>query len=288
MAIKIKNLFDNDNLKCIESKGIYSVYEHQNDLSVTPWQSEMEYFMNKMNVRKRQVLCQMENSQVKLQAGAMQWQTGNIQMNSDVAGVKDLLGKFAKGVVSGESAVKPLYSGTGNLMLEPTYNHILIEDLADWNNGIVLDDGLFLACDAQIQESIVRRQDLKTAVFSGEGIFNLSLTGQGQFVLESPVPRAELYEFYLDNDIIKIDGNMAIAWSSTINFTTEKSTKSLIGSALSGEGFVNVFYGTGRILMAPTLYGTEMDTSDGPEDKNATKNVTGAVGNLLGGLLGDD
>ena len=63
----------------------------------------------------------------------------------------------------------------------------------------------------------------------------------------------ELIEFNIENDVVKIDGNMAIAWSGSLDFTVEKSGKSLLGSAVSGEGFVNVYRGTGKILMAPTL-----------------------------------
>ena len=44
---------------------------------------------------------------------------------------------------------------------------------------------------------------------------------------------------------------MAIAWSNSLEFTVEKSTRSLLGSAVAGEGFVNVYRGTGKILMAP-------------------------------------
>lgn len=61
----------------------------------------------------------------------------------------------------------------------------------------------------------------------------------------------ELIMFELDNDEIKIDGNMAIAWSNSLQFTVERSSKSLVGSAVSGEGLVNVFRGSGKILMSP-------------------------------------
>lgn len=44
---------------------------------------------------------------------------------------------------------------------------------------------------------------------------------------------------------------MAIAWSGSLDFTVERSGKSLIGSAASGEGLVNVYRGTGKVLMAP-------------------------------------
>ena len=72
-------------------------------------------------------------------------------------------------------------------------------------------------------------------------------------MLESPVPREELVEFELDNDVLKIDGNMAIAWSSSLQFTTENASKSIVGSTLSGEGVVNVYRGTGKVLVAPTM-----------------------------------
>ena len=114
---------------------------------------------------------------------------------------------------------------------------------------MVLDDGLFLACESKVQQKVVARTNLSSAVLGKEGLFNLCLKGDGIAVIESPVPREELIEFVLDNDEVRIDGNFAIAWSNSLDFRVEKSSKSLIGSAVSGEGFVNVYRGTGRILM---------------------------------------
>ena len=78
-----------------------------------------------------------------------------------------------------------------------------------------------------------------------------TFSGNGIVALESPVPRSELIEIELDNDVIKVDGNFVIAWSKSLDFTVEKSTKSLVGSAISKEGFVNVYRGTGKLLLAP-------------------------------------
>ena len=69
------------------------------------------------------------------------------------------------------------------------------------------------------------------------------------------IPREELITFTLKDDVLKVDGNMAIAWSGSLNFTVERSGKSLVGSAASGEGLVNVYRGTGRVLLAPVLDG---------------------------------
>lgn len=283
--IKINNFFDNSNVKCIAEGGVFSIYEHQHDLSVDSNTAMNSYFMEQMNVKKRQVLCKLDNSTVKLQAGAMQWITGDVEMDSGVSGAKDFFGKLVKGAVTGESAVKPLYTGTGCVMLEPTYNFLLIEDVASWGKGIVLDDGLFLACEGNIQESINKRSDVATALLSGEGIFNLTLSGNGFCVLESPVPREELVEFELDNDVLKIDGNMAIAWSSSLQFTTENASKSIVASTLSGEGVVNVYRGTGKVLVAPTMNGTVNPSSNGPEQTTANSGSDSLVGSIVGGIL---
>ena len=91
-------------------------------------------------------------------------------------------------------------------------------------------------------------------VAGNEGLFNLGIQGYGALCLESPCPKEELIEVTLDNDELKVDGNMALAWSGSLNFTVERSGKSLIGSAASGEGLVNVYRGTGKVLLAPTTY----------------------------------
>ena len=79
--------------------------------------------------------------------------------------------------------------------------------------------------------------------------------GSGVVCLESFCPKEELVEITLQDDVLKVDGNMAIAWSGSLNFTVERSGKSLVGSAASGEGLVNVYRGTGRVLLAPVLDG---------------------------------
>ena len=70
--------------------------------------------------------------------------------------------------------------------------------------------------------------------------------------IQSTFFQEELIEIELNDDVLKIDGNMALAWSGSLQFTVERSSKSLIGSAASGEGLVNVYRGTGKVLMAPT------------------------------------
>ena len=238
--------------KVITQKGKYSLIEYEKDLSVRPESASLAYFASMMNIRKRQVVASLDGSSgVILQAGAMQMMIGPIQVATNIKGAGDLMRKFVGSKVTGETAIKPRYTGSGYLVLEPTYKYILFEDLDHWNGNMVIEDGLFLACDDTISMKVTTRTNLSSAVLGNEGFFNNCLTGRGIAVLESPVPAEELIVVDLDQDIIRIDGSMAIAWSNTLEFTVERTTATLIGSAASGEGLVNVYRGSGRILIAP-------------------------------------
>lgn len=250
---KVKNFLDNDDVKILDQLGAFSVVEYQRDLSVTPQTAMTAYYSAQMNVKKRQLLCDLNVANVTTQSGAMQWMIGNVNATTGLKGVGDFFGKAVRGKVTGESAIKPEYTGSGQLILEPTNKYLILLDAKDWNGSVVLEDGLFLACESTLQHKAVMRSNLSSAVMGGEGLFNLSLQGEGIFCIESYCPKEELIMVELQNDVLKIDGNMAIAWSGTLDFTVERSGKTLIGSAASGEGLVNVYRGTGKVLMCPLI-----------------------------------
>ena len=257
--MRIENL-QNENRKYAKSIGNFHVLEYVQDASVSPMNAMNEYFMSKMNVRRRQVVIDIDKDHSAIiQAGAMQWMGGNVRATSGVKGIGDFLGKAIKGAVTKETAVKPEYVGEGCLVLEPTYKYIILADVGKWGSaGMTIEDGMFLACDANVKSNVVARKNLSSAVLGGEGLFNLSLQGNGVAALESNVPEDELIEVILENDELKIDGNLAVCWSSNLEFTVERSTKTLGGSAVSGEGLVNVYRGTGRVLMCPVAPTTSL------------------------------
>ena len=279
-----QNLMNQSNIEVIASLGGMKVLQHKKDQSVSPLTATTEFYCSQMNIQRKQVLLELNGNSYTVQAGAMQWMSGQVSMESGVKGVGNFLGKTVASAVTKESAVKPIYSGVGQVMLEPTYRHILLTNVADWGGQIVLDDGLFLACDSTLEHKVVSRTNVSSAVLGGEGLFNLSLIGNGVVALESIVPMQELIEIQLQDDVMKIDGNMAIAWSGSLNFTVEKSGKSLLGSAASGEGLVNVYRGTGKIWMAPVMaapYGAGVTNVS----ENASQGQTGTKAGKVG--IGD-
>jgi len=252
-GIRIRNFIgENDNIKVLDKKGPFTVIEYERDLSVTPSEAVNMYFSSKMNVRPRQLVTDLsKTSGIYLQSGAMQWMSGSNKLSSGIKGVGDFGKKFLKSKVTGETTVKPEYSGDGYLVTEQTYKHLILLNLDDWDNNLMIDDGLFLAAEKTVDLSIKKRTNLSSALASNEGIFNTVLHGRGYVCLESKIPLKELIIIEMENETVSIDGPMAIAWTSNLELTVERSANSFVGSAVSGEGLVNVYRGTGKILMAP-------------------------------------
>ena len=252
-GIKIRNFVgENDNILVLDEKGPFKVIEYEKDLSVTPAEAISKYFSSQMNVRPRQLVVDLSKTVgIYLQAGAMQWMSGDNKLSSGITGIGDFGKKYLKSKVTGETTVKPEYNGNGYLVTEQTYKHLILLDLDDWDNNLMIDDGLFLAAEKSVELLVKRRTNLSSAAAAAEGLFNSVLSGKGFICLESKIPFKELIIIELNNDTVSIDGPMAIAWTSTLNLTVERSAKTFVGSAVSGEGFVNVYRGTGKILMAP-------------------------------------
>ena len=235
-----------------ERLGRFSVIEYEKDLSVTPYSAQTAWFASSMNVRKRQVVAELDDDHgVIVQAGAMQMMLGQVDMVTGVKGVGDLMKKAVGSAVTGETILKPHYIGNGSIVLEPTFQYLLLEDMAGWTDGLVIQDGMFLACDDAIELKVCSRKNVSSALFGKEGLFNTILFGEGTVVLESSVPKDELFVVEMEDDELKIDGHQAICWSGSLSFTVERTAPTLIGSAASKEGLVNVYRGTGKVLVAP-------------------------------------
>ena len=250
--MNIKNL-ENNERKYVSSLGNFHVLEYQSDASVAPENARNEYFMSKMGVRRRQIVIELNGKESAIiQAGSMQWMAGHVKATTGIKGVGDFVGKMVKGAITKETAVKPEYVGNGILVLEPTYKYLILVDVGSWGEkGMTIEDGIFYACSGTVKNKLTARKTISSTVLGKEGFFNLSLVGEGVAALESNVPYEELIEVELDDDELKIDGNLAVCWSSGLEFTVERSTKTLVGSAVSGEGLVNVYRGTGKVLMSP-------------------------------------
>ncbi len=202
-------------------------------------------------IRKlRQTRIFLNGGEVVTEAGALQFMKGNVKMKVD-SSVSSIARGLIGSVLTNESSVKPRYTGVGEVYLEPSYEHYLLIILD--NETLVADKGIFYACESSIDVGVFKQKNISSAVAGGEGLFQTQLKGSGIVVVQSPVTVEEILIYELNNETLQVDGNYSILRRGNIDFTVEKSTKSLIGSARSGEGLLQTFRGTGEVWLIPAL-----------------------------------
>lgn len=215
-----------------------------------PAQAAYLHPMKEVGLRYRQVRIGMKQKcSVRLEAGALHYMRGAIQLDADLGDLGKMFRRGLSALASGETIVKPIYTGTGEIFLEPSFQHFLLVELS--GEPLVCDDGMFLACDEGIEVK-AQVNKVSSGLFGGDGWVQPRLDGTGCVVLASPVPFEEIVRVRLDDDVLKVDGKFALARFGDIEFRVEKSTRSLLGSAASGEGLLQVFRGTGEVWLNPT------------------------------------
>ncbi|NKF07791.1 AIM24 family protein [Clostridium gasigenes] len=238
----------------------YDNLEGANDLSTLMQLS----FMKESQVKLKQVRIILDDTAVKIEAGALSYMKGNIKIKNKTGGVLGLGKKLFASKVTGESMFKPVFEGTGEIFLEPTFGHYALIELED--EEIVVDDGMFYACEEEIEVGVAMQKSISSMVFGNEGLYQTKLKGSGIVLLEIPVPEKEILRCKLYKDTLKVDGNFVLLRTGNIDFTVEKSGTSLIGTTLNGEGLLNVYRGTGEVWIVPTkaIYNELSDTGLNP------------------------
>lgn len=197
----------------------------------------------------KRVRISISNGEFRAESGALHYMKGHVTMTCDTGGAASMLKKAVQASLTHESAIKPLYKGTGDVYLEPSSGHYAIIQLR--GEECVVDKGMFFAAEGTVAISAFKNS-VGTSLFGGEGMWQTRLSGTGWVVLTIPVPLCEVHKLYLNDEKLSVDGNFACLRRGSVEFKVEKSTKSIIGSRASGEGLLQTFSGTGEVWVCPT------------------------------------
>src|SRR5699024_9405256 len=160
-----------------EEIGAFKVMEYQKELSLDHSTAQAAYYASKMNVRRRQLVCDVNQSNITVQAGSMQWMAGDVHATTGIKDVADFIGKSFRESVNKESTIKSEYTGISKLILETTYKYIILIDVSNWHESIDIEYGLFLASESQLQHKISKKANFSSAALGGERFYNSGLSG---------------------------------------------------------------------------------------------------------------
>lgn len=183
----------------------------------------------------------MENGSFRYEAGGLHYMIGDLTLESKAPG----MGKMMKSMLTRERIVKPIIRGTGTVYLQPTFGEFYILDLQ--NEQWIVDRGAYYASDIEVEIGSYSNSAV-SAMFSGEKWFQTTVSGTGKVIINAAGP-VEVLE--LNNGKLVVDGSFAVARSSSIDLKVTKATKGIFSTIISGEGLLNTFTGTGKVLIAP-------------------------------------
>jgi uncharacterized protein (AIM24 family) len=215
--------------------------------------AERVYMLNRSGVRLRQLRIRLSSDAVRTEPGALQFLRGAIEMESST-GTGSGLGGLMKGALAaartGETLFKPLYRGTGELYLEPSFGHFWLRQM----NGETLyaDQGLFFCCEDSVKVEAHKVESFSARIAGGEGRYQTKLSGSGIAVFKIPVPRSEIIELELSDETLQVDGSFALLRTGAVHFSVERASNTLAGAVTSGEGLLQTFRGAGTVWIAPT------------------------------------
>ena len=208
------------------------------------------FYASQVGMRLKQIKIQLQNGAAQLETGIMQFMKGNIDADTTLGGLGGLAKKMLTNALTQETTFRPRYRGIGDIYCEPTFGHFML--LALSNEEAIIDKGLFYASEGSIEVGVAMQKNISSAMLGGEGLFQTKISGTGWAVMSIPVPASEVVRYTLNNEKLSVDGTIALLRKGNIEYRVEQSNKSRLGSAISGEGLLQTFTGTGEVWLAPT------------------------------------
>jgi uncharacterized protein (TIGR00266 family) len=183
------------------------------------------------------------------ESGAMAYMSKNMELNSKLMGgpLKALIRKL----FTGESLLAGEYTptgGEGEISFSPSIpGHVGHLNMTGMNT-IILQPGAFLACTPGVHINSIFGG--LRAIFSGEGLFFLECSGQGELFYNA---YGAIIEKEVNGKFI-IDTGHVVGWEPTLDWTI-KGMGNLFSTFFSGEGLVIEFNGRGKVYMQTRFLG---------------------------------
>eukprot|EP00892_Ulva_mutabilis_P005027 jgi/Ulvmu1/2897/UM146_0039.1 len=190
------------------------------------------------------------NDLVKAESGAMVTMSSGVDVEAKLEGGA---GAAAfRSCCAGESLfmshfkLKPGMGNRHDLLLAPAVPGDIMLVHLNGSQSWAIQKASFMACDETVAIG-TKVQGLAAACCSGEGLFVLKATGVGRLLINSygGIIRYDLKP----GEVRKIDNGYLVAWHEQMDYKISKAGSSLIGSFLSGEGFVCSFTGPGTVYV---------------------------------------
>lgn len=193
----------------------------------------------------RQVRIEIDQETVRTRRGALSNLQGDISVTAALPGPGDLF----RSMFTGEARVRPSYSGSGSIHLQPSlggYHMLGVED-ERW----ILEPGVFWAAESSVRLGLYRER-IFPSLWAGDGllVWKTTVDGVGDVAINAPGP---VEVVTLENSELRVQGRLVLGRTDGLRFYSRRAS-SFLRSFLVGQRRLRVYRGTGKALVCWTPY----------------------------------
>jgi uncharacterized protein (AIM24 family) len=170
---------------------------------------------------------------------------GRIEFTPRLPGPGDLW----RSIFTSEARVRPWYSGTGKILLQPSLSGYHVFDVAEGERW-VLEPGVYWASEGSVGLGFAR-EPIFASLWAGDGLLNwkTTLAGHGRVAINAPGPVETLD---IDGEL-RVQGRLVLGRTDGLRFRSVRSAR-FPRNFISGQKRMRVFEGSGRVMVAWTPY----------------------------------
>lgn len=196
----------------------------------------------------RQVRLDIRDETVRARRGALSNMRGAITLIPRLP----KLGDVFRSIFTSEARIRPFYTGTGSILLQPSLGGYHILDVAAGDRWI-LEPGVYWASEGEVDLGLYRER-FWAGLWAGDGLFawKSTVAGQGKVAINAPGP-VEVVE--VDREL-RVQGRLVLGRTEGLVFSSRRSA-AFPRNFISGQKRLRVFTGRGRALVCWTPYWNE-------------------------------
>lgn len=197
----------------------------------------------------RQVRIDLRDETVRARRGAMSNMRGPITFTPRLPSPRDIVRTF----FTSETRIRPFYSGTGSVLLQPSLGGYHLLELGEGERWI-LEPGVYWASEGSVELGFFRER-LWPSLWAGDGFFPWKTTiwGRGRIAINAPGP-VETIDVVASE--IRVQGRLVLGRTDGLRFSSQRSS-SFLRHLISGQRRLRVYSGTGKALVCWTPYWNE-------------------------------
>jgi uncharacterized protein (AIM24 family) len=197
----------------------------------------------------RQVRIDIRDETVRACRGAMSNMRGEVILTPRLPSAGDVV----RGFFTSEARVRPYYSGTGSILLQPSTGGYHVLDVID-GQAWILEPGVYWASEGSVELGLTR-EPFWASLWAGDGIlvWKTFVSGHGRVAINAPGP-VEAVD--ISGGELRVQGRLVLGRTAGLGFSSERSAP-FPRNLISGQKRLRVYGGTGKALVCWTPYWNE-------------------------------